>query len=168
MVCILILFNVFLITLLIYIFRDSLTKQAIWKYNEISHTTENSGLGSIKAKFDISNGPSSPSAVNVQFSCQDTILSGLDFELIGSGYRLSMIKRQFSTGKLLKFNLNFLNLQFFLKVAIIVNRKHRRIVIFHHHHHHQQHYQNHHYHLQQPPQRHPKLYNCFFLYITFE
>ncbi|OTF73368.1 Proline-serine-threonine phosphatase interacting protein-like [Euroglyphus maynei] len=80
---------------------DSLTKQATWKYPEISETTENSGLGSIKAKFDIANGgPSCPSSVYVQFQCIGTILSGVDFELIGSGYRLSLVKRQFCTGKI--------------------------------------------------------------------
>nr|XP_046914748.1 F-BAR domain only protein 2-like [Dermatophagoides farinae] len=79
---------------------DSLTKQATWKYPEISQTTENSGLGSIRAKFDISNGgPSCPSSVYVQFQCADTILSGVDFELIGSGYRLSLVKRQFCSGR---------------------------------------------------------------------
>nr|XP_027205907.1 F-BAR domain only protein 2-like isoform X2 [Dermatophagoides pteronyssinus] len=79
---------------------DSLTKQATWKYPEISQTTENSGLGSIKAKFDIANGgPSCPSSVYVQFQCIDTILSGVDFELIGNGFRLSLVKRQFCTGR---------------------------------------------------------------------
>ncbi|UXI18148.1 STE20-related kinase adapter protein alpha [Sarcoptes scabiei] len=78
---------------------DSLTKQATWRYNEISQTTENQGLGSIKAKFDISNGPCCPSSVYVQFACQDTSLSGLELELIGTHYRLSLIKKQFSTGR---------------------------------------------------------------------
>lgn len=75
-----------------------MTKQATWRYNEISQTTENQGLGSIKAKFDISNGPCCPSSVYVQFACQDTSLSGLELELIGTHYRLSLIKKQFSTG----------------------------------------------------------------------
>lgn len=79
--------------------RDSLTKQAIWKFNEISQSTASAGLGSIKAKFDLIEGPTCPSSVYVQFSAQDAILSGLDFELIGTGYRLSLIKRQFSSGK---------------------------------------------------------------------
>ena len=78
--------------------RDSLTKQAMWKYNEIGISTANSGLGSIKAKFDLTNGPSCPSSVYVQFCAQDSILSGLEFELVGSGYRLSLVKRQFSSG----------------------------------------------------------------------
>lgn len=79
--------------------RDSLTKQALWKFNEIGPSTANSGMGSIKAKFDLTNGPSCPSSVYVQFSSQDTILSGLEFELIGPGYRLSLVKRQFSSGR---------------------------------------------------------------------
>lgn len=81
--------------------RDPNTNQATWRFNEISQFVENSGLGSIKAKLDLSNGPTHPSSVYVQFSGQDTIFSGLDFELVGSGYRTSLIKKQFSSGKFL-------------------------------------------------------------------
>lgn len=88
----------FLFISLYFLFRDQLTKQAIWRFSELSQSTANLGLGSIKAKFDLANGPSNPSSVYVQFSSHDTILSGLEFELIGSGYRLSLVKRQFSSG----------------------------------------------------------------------
>jgi len=87
--------------LIVTLSRDSLTKQAIWKFNEINNSTDNSGFGSIKAKFELSNGPTCPSSVYVQFASQDTTLSGLEFELTGSGYRLSLVKRQFSSGKCL-------------------------------------------------------------------
>lgn len=114
--------------------RDSLTKQATWKYPEISQTTENSGLGSIKAKFDIANGgPSCPSSVYVQFQCIDTILSGVDFELIGNGFRLSLVKRQFCTGKfmiikMVNFKIKFI---FFcqLRSLLLWTRNHNKIAI---------------------------------------
>ena len=70
---------------------------------EIAPSNVNSGLGSIKAKFDLANGPSCPSSVYVQFCSQDTLLSGLEFELICSGYRLSLVKRQFSSGTICLF-----------------------------------------------------------------
>lgn len=40
-----------------------------------------------------------PGSVYVQFSLPDTLLSGVDFELTGPGYRLSLVKKQVFTGK---------------------------------------------------------------------
>lgn len=79
---------------------DSLTKQAMWKFNELGTSSQaDSALGSIKAKFDLISGPTCPSSTYVQFTSTDNVLSGLEFELLGSGYRLSMVKRQFSSGR---------------------------------------------------------------------
>ena len=101
-----------------------MTKQAVWKFNEISQSTANSGVGSIKAKFDLSSGPSSPSSVYVQFASQDTTLSGLEFELNGSGYRLSLVKRQFSSGNHVNRSLiNIINTFWQFQVVTIVSQK---------------------------------------------
>ena len=57
------------------------------------------GAGSLRAKFELSNGPSSPSTLAVQFMNEASTLSGVDMELQGAGYRLSLNKKRFATGK---------------------------------------------------------------------
>lgn len=57
------------------------------------------GSGSLRAKFDLSEGPSKPTTLAVQFISEGSTLSGVDVELIGTGYRLSLIKKRFVTGK---------------------------------------------------------------------
>lgn len=56
------------------------------------------GAGTLRAKFELSNGPSTPSTLAVQFLNEGTTLSGADMELQGSGYRLSLNKKRFATG----------------------------------------------------------------------
>ncbi|KAK2117995.1 F-BAR domain only protein 2, partial [Saguinus oedipus] len=53
--------------------------------------------GSLRAKFDLSEGPSKPTTLAVQFLSEGSTLSGVDFELVGTGYRLSLIKKRFAT-----------------------------------------------------------------------
>ena len=74
--------------------RNPLTRQASWSFPLMSLTSDDSGLGSLRAKFDVMNGPSKPTPVSVQFSCTDSTLSGIEFELMSPGYRLSLIKKQ--------------------------------------------------------------------------
>jgi len=71
-------------------------KHASWRVDSISHEH---GLGSLRAKFDILNGPSSPTPVVVQFACDEVTLSGLDFELESLGYRVTMIKKTVASGR---------------------------------------------------------------------
>lgn len=71
----------------------------IWKYTELSQHSENHGIGSMLARYDIENGPGSPSTISAQFNCEGTTLSGIDFQLVGPGYRLSLVKRRFVSGK---------------------------------------------------------------------
>lgn len=56
------------------------------------------GAGSLRAKFELSNGPSHPSTLAVQFMNEGSTLSGVDMELQGAGYRLSLSKKRFATG----------------------------------------------------------------------
>ena len=37
--------------------------------------------------------------IAAQFNCEGTTLSGVDFELVGHGYRLSLVKKRFVSGK---------------------------------------------------------------------
>eukprot|EP00062_Callorhinchus_milii_P014443 gi/632963628/ref/XP_007897988.1/ PREDICTED: FCH domain only protein 2 [Callorhinchus milii] len=74
-------------------------KKALWKLSEISEKSDDAGTGSLRAKFDITEGPSKPSTLAVQFISEGSTLSGVDMELVGTGYRLSLIKKRFATGR---------------------------------------------------------------------
>ncbi|XP_072462417.1 F-BAR domain only protein 2 isoform X1 [Notamacropus eugenii] len=75
--------------------------KACWKLSGISEKSENGGSGSLRAKFDLSEGPSNPTTLAVQFISEGSTLSGADVELVGTGYRLSLIKKRFATGRYL-------------------------------------------------------------------
>ncbi|XP_071438824.1 F-BAR domain only protein 2 isoform X4 [Hetaerina americana] len=75
------------------------THRAIWKFTELSQHSENLGVGSLRARFEVANGPSSQGTIATQFNCEGTTLSGAEFELVGQGYRLSLVKRRFVSGK---------------------------------------------------------------------
>uniref|UniRef100_A0A7N5ZS38 F-BAR domain only protein 2 n=1 Tax=Anabas testudineus TaxID=64144 RepID=A0A7N5ZS38_ANATE len=72
--------------------------KCLWKLSDISEKSENEGAESLRAKFELSNGPSNPSTLAVQFMNEGTTLSGVDMELQGTGYRLSLNKKRFATG----------------------------------------------------------------------
>lgn len=59
------------------------------------------GSGSLRAKFELSGGPSKPATLAVQFISEGSTLSGVDVKLVGTGYRLSLLKKRFATGKTL-------------------------------------------------------------------
>ncbi|XP_048877440.1 F-BAR domain only protein 2 isoform X4 [Brienomyrus brachyistius] len=73
--------------------------KSLWKLNDISEKSENEGSGSLRAKFDLSEGPSNPATLAVQFLSEGSTLSGVDLELVGTGYRLSLTKKRFATGR---------------------------------------------------------------------
>ncbi|NXT55048.1 FCHO2 protein, partial [Pluvianellus socialis] len=82
--------------------------KAYWKISSISEKSENGGKlhsfscsGSLRAKFELSEGPSKPATLAVQFISEGSTLSGVDVELVGTGYRLSLLKKRFATGKTL-------------------------------------------------------------------
>ncbi|NWY59361.1 FCHO2 protein, partial [Chionis minor] len=82
--------------------------KAYWKISSISEKSENGGnfvifigSGSLRAKFELSEGPSKPATLAVQFISEGSTLSGVDVELVGTGYRLSLLKKRFATGKTL-------------------------------------------------------------------
>ncbi|XP_052412360.1 F-BAR domain only protein 2 isoform X4 [Carassius gibelio] len=73
--------------------------KSLWKLSDISEKSENEGSGSLRAKFELSDGPSIPATLAVQFFSEGSTLSGVDMELVGSGYRLSLNKKRFATGR---------------------------------------------------------------------
>ncbi|XP_012926437.1 SH3-containing GRB2-like protein 3-interacting protein 1 isoform X9 [Heterocephalus glaber] len=79
-------------------------QRILWKIPDISQKSENGGVGSLLARFQLSEGPSKPSPLVVQFTSEGTTLSGCDIELVGAGYRFSLIKKRFAAGKYLADN----------------------------------------------------------------
>lgn len=75
------------------------THRALWKFTDLSQHSENHGIGCVKARFELKNGPGKPGTIAVQFNCEGTTLSGAEFELVGPGYRVSLVKRKFMSGK---------------------------------------------------------------------
>ncbi|KAM6228521.1 F-BAR domain only protein 2-like [Spheniscus humboldti] len=73
--------------------------KAYWKISSISEKSENGGSGSLRAKFELSEGPSKPATLAVLFISEGSTLSGVDVELVGTGYRLSLLKKRFATGR---------------------------------------------------------------------
>ncbi|XP_037674205.1 F-BAR domain only protein 1 isoform X1 [Choloepus didactylus] len=70
-------------------------KRLLWKLPDVS---EAGGSGRLSASWEPCSGPSTPSPVAAQFTSEGTTLSGVDVELVGSGYRMSLVKRRFATG----------------------------------------------------------------------
>lgn len=60
-----------------------------------------SGGGRLYARWQPLRGCSTPSPAAAQFTCEGRTLSGVDIELVGSGYRMSLVKKRFAAGKYL-------------------------------------------------------------------
>ncbi|NXA03900.1 SGIP1 protein, partial [Sapayoa aenigma] len=74
-------------------------QRILWKIPDISQKSENGGVGSLLARFQLSEGPSSPAPLAVQFTSEGSTLSSCDIELVGAGYRFSLIKKRFAAGR---------------------------------------------------------------------
>lgn len=83
-----------------YPYRLKDQQRAVWKLTELSQHSANSGVGSLRGKFEVAAGPSTPATVSTQFNCEGTTISGLEFNLLGSGYRVSLVKKRFVSGKI--------------------------------------------------------------------
>ncbi|XP_070774534.1 SH3-containing GRB2-like protein 3-interacting protein 1 [Enoplosus armatus] len=75
-----------------------------WKIPSLSHRSENGGVGALLGRFQMTEGPCRPSQLTVQFTSEGSTLSGCDIQLVGTGYRLSLIKKRFAAGKYLADN----------------------------------------------------------------
>ncbi|KAL6039905.1 hypothetical protein STEG23_004322, partial [Scotinomys teguina] len=69
-------------------------KRFTWKLPDVC---EAGGSGRLSASWQPQSGPSTPSPVAAQFTSEGATLSGLDLELLGGGYRMSLVKRRFAT-----------------------------------------------------------------------
>ncbi|XP_075393911.1 F-BAR domain only protein 1 isoform X2 [Tenrec ecaudatus] len=70
-------------------------KRLLWRLPDVC---EAGGAGRLSASWEPCSGPSMPSPVAAQFTSEGATLSGVDLELVGSGYRMSLVKRRFATG----------------------------------------------------------------------
>lgn len=75
------------------------SNRLVWNFTDISQHSDNNGIGTLRARLEVANGPSTPSILTTQFNCEGTTLSGIEFDLMGVGYRLSLVKRRFVSGK---------------------------------------------------------------------
>ncbi|XP_072457794.1 F-BAR domain only protein 1 isoform X2 [Notamacropus eugenii] len=70
-------------------------KRLLWRLPDVS---EEGGQGHLSASWEPLSGPSMPGPVAAHFTSEGSTLSGVDVELVGSGYRMSLVKRRFATG----------------------------------------------------------------------
>ncbi|KAL1469278.1 hypothetical protein MTO96_004982 [Rhipicephalus appendiculatus] len=78
------------------------TQRALWRLSDpLGGTAGGQRGGSLLARFALTRGPSTPRPLEARFLCEGATLSGASFELIGQGYRVSLVKRQILSGKYL-------------------------------------------------------------------
>lgn len=75
------------------------SNRLVWNFTDISQNSPGGGVGTLRARLELNDGPSTPNTMTTQFNCEGTTLSGIEFELIGTGYRQSLVKRRFVSGK---------------------------------------------------------------------
>ncbi|XP_058129416.1 F-BAR domain only protein 2 [Anopheles coustani] len=75
------------------------SNRLVWNFTDISQHSESGGVDTLRARLEVGSGPSTPAIIATQFNCEGTTLSGIEFELAGTGYRLSLVKRRFVSGK---------------------------------------------------------------------
>lgn len=76
--------------------RQGESNRLVWNFTDIS---QHSDVDTLRARLEVGSGPSNPAIISAQFNCEGTTLSGIEFELVGTGYRLSLVKRRFVSGK---------------------------------------------------------------------
>ncbi|TRY98423.1 hypothetical protein DNTS_017968, partial [Danionella cerebrum] len=75
-------------------------RRLLWKLPNLSPTNHSKGSGTICASWQCLEVPRGPApSLAVQFVGSGASLSGLDLQLVGSRYRMSLLKRSFATGK---------------------------------------------------------------------
>ncbi|XP_040924011.2 SH3-containing GRB2-like protein 3-interacting protein 1 isoform X1 [Betta splendens] len=75
-----------------------------WNISSLSQRSENGGVGALLGRFQMTEGPCKPTQLTVQFTSEGSTLSGCDIQLVGTGYRLSLVKKRFAAGKYLADN----------------------------------------------------------------
>ncbi|XP_077498873.1 F-BAR domain only protein 2 isoform X4 [Amblyomma americanum] len=77
-------------------------QRALWRLSDpLGGSAGSQQSGSLLARFTLTRGPSTPRPLEARFLCEGATLSGASFELVGQGYRVSLVKRQIMSGKYL-------------------------------------------------------------------
>ncbi|XP_066460652.1 F-BAR domain only protein 1-like isoform X2 [Eleutherodactylus coqui] len=78
-------------------------RRVLWQIPNTSpgKEMEDKGHGKLYARWQPLRNCSTPSPAAAQFTCEGHTLSGVDIELVGSGYRMSLVKKRFAAGKYL-------------------------------------------------------------------
>ncbi|MCI4380543.1 hypothetical protein PGIGA_G00241190 [Pangasianodon gigas] len=75
-------------------------KRLLWKLPNLSPTNHSKGSGTLCASWQCLEEPRGPApCLAVRFMGTGASLSGLDVELVGGRYRMSLLKKRFATGK---------------------------------------------------------------------
>ncbi|MEQ2282391.1 hypothetical protein AMECASPLE_000172 [Ameca splendens] len=75
-------------------------RRLLWKIPNLSPTNHSKGSGTLCASWQCLEAPRGPPpSLAVQFVGSGTSLSGMDVELVGTRYRMSLVKKRFATGK---------------------------------------------------------------------
>ncbi|XP_014115374.1 PREDICTED: F-BAR domain only protein 1 [Pseudopodoces humilis] len=80
------------------LYRNLEEKRLLWKLLDVPGAPGQGGCGRLSASWEPLGGPSKPSPVAAQFSSEGSTLSGVEVELAGAGYRMSLVKKRFATG----------------------------------------------------------------------
>ncbi|KAM8795032.1 F-BAR domain only protein 1 [Eudromia elegans] len=73
-------------------------KRLLWRLLDVPGAPGQGGCGRLSASWEPLCGPSKPSPVAAQFSSEGSTVSGVEVELAGAGYRMSLVKKRFATG----------------------------------------------------------------------
>lgn len=74
-------------------------QRCMWKLAAISSNIDDGGCNALRARFDITQGPTTCVPVAVQFTGEGSIISSLNFDLTSNAYKLSLVKKRFASGK---------------------------------------------------------------------
>lgn len=74
-------------------------KRLLWKLTDICDSSDSKCSGMLFASWQSAGTPITPPVVAAHFTSEGTTLSGVDIELASSGYRMSLVKKRFATGK---------------------------------------------------------------------
>nr|XP_033811005.1 LOW QUALITY PROTEIN: F-BAR domain only protein 1-like [Geotrypetes seraphini] len=80
---------------------NSEEKRLLWQLPDACDEKAPGGSGTLIASWEPLCGPTTTSPVAAQFISEGSTLSGIGMELVGSGYRMSLVKKRFATGKYL-------------------------------------------------------------------
>ncbi|KAM4707607.1 F-BAR domain only protein 1 isoform 2-T3 [Discoglossus pictus] len=76
-------------------------RRLLWEVPDTPTGKEQEGWKRLCARWQPVHPPSRPTPAAAQFTCEGSTLSGVDIELVGSGYRMSLVKKRFAAGKYL-------------------------------------------------------------------